>query len=196
MVFADHLSQFPSWRENMPIELHQIIHNIHFTPDKLNIIRGATERDPIHSTKYQVTLNGWSERVQEVPHLTLHFMCTRDKLTIEMVYYWKETQCVMRGHSVIYTTTIEALKRWGTSSRLTSTSLEWMLTLLITSFDVISVPSIIQNKESSQCCHEIWQIPPGKTLLLASSHITTKNTPVLPIPSGSTPLCTKHLQKQ
>ena len=37
MVLADHLSRFPSRKENMPIELHQSIHNIHFTPGKLNI---------------------------------------------------------------------------------------------------------------------------------------------------------------
>ena len=46
----------------MPIELHQNIHNIHFTPDKLNIVRGAVERDPIHSTVYRQTLNSWADR--------------------------------------------------------------------------------------------------------------------------------------
>ena len=56
MVLADHLSIFPSRKENMPIELHQNIHNIHFEPDKLNIFRGAVQSDPIHNTIYRVDL--------------------------------------------------------------------------------------------------------------------------------------------
>ena len=58
MVLADQLSHFPSRKENMPIELHQNIQNIYFISDKLNIVRGAVERDPIHSTIYRLTLNG------------------------------------------------------------------------------------------------------------------------------------------
>ena len=50
MVLADCLSQFPFRKEYMPIELHQNIHNVHFEPDGLNIVRDAIERDPIHST--------------------------------------------------------------------------------------------------------------------------------------------------
>ena len=64
MVLADHLSRFPSRKEYMPIELHQNIHNVHFEP-----VRGAIERDPIHSTVYRLTLNGWLERVHEVPRI-------------------------------------------------------------------------------------------------------------------------------
>ena len=61
MVLADCFSQFPSRKENIPIELHQSIHNIYFTPDKLNIVREAAERDPIKSTIYRLTLNGCPE---------------------------------------------------------------------------------------------------------------------------------------
>ena len=46
MVLADCLSQFPSRKEYMPIELHQNIHNVHFEPDRLNIVRGAIEEIP------------------------------------------------------------------------------------------------------------------------------------------------------
>ena len=83
MVLADCLSCFPSRKENMSIELHQNIQNIYFTPDKLNIVRGADERDPIHSTIHRSTLNGWLERIQEVPPIACHFWGTRDKLTIQ-----------------------------------------------------------------------------------------------------------------
>ena len=60
----------------MPIELHQNIHNVHFEPDRLNIVRGAIERDPIHSTMYRLTLNGWPDRVHEVPRIAHHFWGT------------------------------------------------------------------------------------------------------------------------
>ena len=52
MVLADHLSEFPSRKEYMPIELHQNIHNVHFGPDRLNIVRRTVEKYPIHSTVY------------------------------------------------------------------------------------------------------------------------------------------------
>ena len=47
MVLADRLSRFPSRSENLPIELHHNIQHVTFTPDKINIIRVATEREPI-----------------------------------------------------------------------------------------------------------------------------------------------------
>ena len=46
MILADRLSRFPLQRENVPIELHQNTQHLAFTPDKINIIRGAVERDP------------------------------------------------------------------------------------------------------------------------------------------------------
>ena len=81
MVLADCLSQFPSRKQNMPIELHHNIHNRHFASDKLNIVRGAVERDPIHSPVYRLTLNGWPDRIQEVLQIACHFLGTQDELT-------------------------------------------------------------------------------------------------------------------
>ena len=43
MILADRLSQFPSRKENTPIELHQNIQHLAFTPDKVNIILGAVK---------------------------------------------------------------------------------------------------------------------------------------------------------
>ena len=73
MVLADRLSRFPSCKNNTPIELHQNIQTINFNSDHLNIIKGATERDPIHPTVYRLTLNGWPDRMRDVPHLACHF---------------------------------------------------------------------------------------------------------------------------
>ena len=83
MVLADRLSRFPSPRENLPIELHQNIYALNFHPDRLLIIKGAIERDPILSAVYRVTLNGWPNRIQDVPHLARHFWSLRDELMIE-----------------------------------------------------------------------------------------------------------------
>ena len=83
MVLADRLSRFPSPCENLPIELHQNIHALNFHPDRLLIIKGAIECDPILSAVYRVTLNGWPNRIQDVPCLARHFWSLRDELMIE-----------------------------------------------------------------------------------------------------------------
>ena len=58
MVLADRLSRFPSPHHNLQIPLHQNIHALKFNSDRLHIVKGAIERDPIHSTVYRMTLNG------------------------------------------------------------------------------------------------------------------------------------------
>ena len=83
MVLPDRLSRFRSCRNNFPIELHQNIQAVSFNPDHLNIIGGAIDRFPIHSTIYRLILNGWSDKMRDVLHLASHFWGTRDKLTIE-----------------------------------------------------------------------------------------------------------------
>ena len=83
MVLADRLSMFSLWTENSPIILHHNIHTINFNSECLNIIRGATERNPIHSTLYRLTLNGWPENVRSVPHIAYHFWSYCDQLTVE-----------------------------------------------------------------------------------------------------------------
>ena len=83
MILADRLSRFPSRRENAPIELHQNIQHLMFTPDKINVIRGAVERDPILSTIYHITLNGWPSKISKVPRIAIQFWGARDELTVE-----------------------------------------------------------------------------------------------------------------
>ena len=39
--------------------------------------------DPIHSAVYRMTLNGWPNRIHDVPCLACHFWSLRDELTIE-----------------------------------------------------------------------------------------------------------------
>ena len=56
--------------------LHHNIQTIHFNSECLNIIRGTTERDPIHSTLYKLTLNGWPGTIRTVPHIAHHFWGT------------------------------------------------------------------------------------------------------------------------
>ena len=83
MVLADRLSRFPSPHDNLPIKLHQNIHASNFHPDRLLIIQGAIECNPVHLAVYRMTLNGWPKRIHDVPCLAHHFWNLRDELTIE-----------------------------------------------------------------------------------------------------------------
>ena len=83
MTLAGRLSRFPPNKENTPIELHQNIQHLIFTSNRINIIRGSIKRDPILSTVYQLTLNGWPDRISKVPRIARQFWGARDKLSIE-----------------------------------------------------------------------------------------------------------------
>ena len=52
------------------------------------------ERDPVHATVYRLTLNGWPNRMRDVPHIACHFWGTRDKLTIEGVLLKGNRVCI------------------------------------------------------------------------------------------------------
>ena len=83
MILADRLSSFPLNKVNMPIELHQNIQHVTITTDRINIIRGSIERDSILSTVYRLTLNGWPDRISQVPRIARQFWGARDELSIE-----------------------------------------------------------------------------------------------------------------
>ena len=83
MTLADMLSRFPLNKENMQIELHQNIQHLTFTTDRINIIRGSIKRDTILSTVYRLTMNGWPDRISQVPRIARQFWGARDELSIE-----------------------------------------------------------------------------------------------------------------
>ena len=87
MILADRFSRFPSNKVNMPIELHQNKQHVTFTTDRINIIRGSIERDPILSTVYRLTLNGWPDSISQVPRIAIQFWGARDELSIEEDFY-------------------------------------------------------------------------------------------------------------
>ena len=74
MVLADWLSRLPSRKENSLIEVHQNIQHFSFTPDKISIISGSLERDPILSIVYCPTLHGWPEKANKVPRIAWQFL--------------------------------------------------------------------------------------------------------------------------
>ena len=94
MVLADGLSRFPSPHNNLPIDLQQNIHTLNFHPDRLLIFKGAIVHDPIHSAVYRMALNGWPNRVCDIPHLAHHFLSLRDKLTINGVLLKGNRVCI------------------------------------------------------------------------------------------------------
>ena len=83
MILVDRLSRFPSWSENWTIVLHHNIQHVTITNDKFNIIRGATEKDPILYAVYHITLNGWPNRFHEAIHIAHQFWGARHELTID-----------------------------------------------------------------------------------------------------------------
>ena len=83
MTLADRLNRFPLKKENTLIELHQNIQHLAFTLDRINIIRGSVEQDPILSTVYRLTLNGWPNRISKVPRIARQFWGARDELSIK-----------------------------------------------------------------------------------------------------------------
>ena len=81
MVLADRLSQLPSRRENTSIELHKNLQHFTFTPDEINIIRGAVEQHYKHILSYNPE---WlAERINKVPRIAQQFWGARYELSIE-----------------------------------------------------------------------------------------------------------------
>ena len=82
MVLADWISHFPTNTNYLPIPLAQNIQHVQLSTADLDIIRGSVECDPVYSTVYCLTLWGWPDWVQDVPHVAKHFWGTRDELSI------------------------------------------------------------------------------------------------------------------
>ena len=90
MILADCLSLFPSYKERQPLTPHCHIYCLHFSGQYLTVIYGAAERDPIHSTIYRVTLNGWLDQYHAVPHSAHHFYKSRDKVSFTMASHQRQ----------------------------------------------------------------------------------------------------------
>ena len=83
MVLADQLSHFPSNSNYLPIPLVQNIQHIQLSTAEMDVIWGSVEHDLVYSTVYCLTLRGWPDQVQDIPHVTRHFWGTRDELSID-----------------------------------------------------------------------------------------------------------------
>ena len=92
MVLADCLSCFPSYTNYLPIPLVHNIQHVQLSTSELDVIRGAVECDPVYSTVYRLTLRGWPDRVQDVPHVARHFWGARDELSIDQGLLLKGTR--------------------------------------------------------------------------------------------------------
>ena len=83
MVLADHLSHFPSNTNYLPIPLAHNIQHVQLSTSELDVIRAVVECNLVYSTVYCLTLRGWPDRVQDVPHIARHFWGTKDELSID-----------------------------------------------------------------------------------------------------------------
>ena len=70
------LNTFSCAKNNDAIALHHNIQTIHFNSECLNIIRGATESNLVHSKLYRLTLNEWPEKIRTAPCIAHHFWGT------------------------------------------------------------------------------------------------------------------------
>ena len=82
MVLTNHLSHFLSHVNSLPIPTAHNVQHLQLSTAELDIIQGSIECDLVYSTVYCLTLRGWPNQRQEVPHITRHFWGTRDELSI------------------------------------------------------------------------------------------------------------------
>ena len=92
MVLAYHLSYFPSHSNYLPIPIAHNVQHIQLSNAELDIIWGSVEHDPVYSTIYCLTLQGWPECWQEVPCIARHFWGTWDELSIDSSLLLKGTR--------------------------------------------------------------------------------------------------------
>ena len=83
MTLADRLKQISIKQREHTNRVTSEYTTSNFTSDRINIIRGSIERDPILSTVYQLTVNGWPDRISQVPRIARQFWGARDELSIE-----------------------------------------------------------------------------------------------------------------
>ena len=106
MVLANHLSYFPSHEESQPIAIHQNIQHIQLSTDKLDIIRGAVDHDPMYSTLYWLTLREWPDHLKQVMRIGHHFWGASDELSIEASILLKEDySCITLNSSTVLSLT-------------------------------------------------------------------------------------------
>ena len=58
MVLANCLSHFPSWSNNLPIQIAHNVQHVLLSKTDLDIIWGSVECDPVYSIIYFLTLWG------------------------------------------------------------------------------------------------------------------------------------------
>ena len=181
MILADRLSRFPSRSENLPIELHHNIQHITFTHDKINIISGATERDPILYTVYHITLDRWPNWFHKVPHITWQFWGSRDELTIDNRLLLKgDRVCIpLELYQRILSEQDEGHKGIEKMQHLTRERIYWQgvdADILEYVKHCKSAQNINPHKQYNQSHPELYQKAHGKTLQQTSFIMTMLNT--------------------
>uniref|UniRef100_A0A8C7WXQ6 Gypsy retrotransposon integrase-like protein 1 n=1 Tax=Oryzias sinensis TaxID=183150 RepID=A0A8C7WXQ6_9TELE len=110
MVLADTLSRLPNPENSSEIELDERIDGlifepedpemytialINFSPDKQNTLRAETSKDLKLSALKEVILQGWPEKIQDLPKHLRAFWAFRDELGIETGVIFKGRQVLI-----------------------------------------------------------------------------------------------------
>ena len=85
MLLANCLSRFPSPSNYLPILIAHNVQHVQLSSAELDIIWGSVECNPVHSTVCHLTLRGWPECQQEVPHIPdISGVCKMNCLSIQV----------------------------------------------------------------------------------------------------------------
>ena len=83
MNLANHLSQFPSAKESLPIPIHQNIQHVQLCTHEVDAVQRAIEHNPVYSTLYWLTLRRWSNHLWLILRIAQHYCGAQDELSIE-----------------------------------------------------------------------------------------------------------------
>ena len=92
MVQANHVSCFSFLINSLPIPIMQKTQHVQLSHAELDLTWGSIECNLVYSIVYHLTLRGWPEHIQQVPHITRPFWDTWDELSVDSGLLLKETR--------------------------------------------------------------------------------------------------------
>ena len=129
MQLADALSRCPA-RASQEIKLDMQVDYIAFTKPWIEKLKDSTQRDPILSTVYQLTQQGWPHQRRHVPRLARRYWDFRDELSTDDGMLLKGPRLIIPGELLSRevlkpSTRRPSLSKQGTGECKTTYVLDW-----------------------------------------------------------------------
>ena len=181
MVLADHLSCFPSNSNYLPIPLAQNIQHIQLSTAELDVIQGSVECDLVYSTVYCLSLRGWPNWVQDVPHVARCLWGTRDKLSINNGLLLRGTRVCIPPELLKRTLAdLHGAHQGVNRMQVQAREAVYWPGIYADISDSVSQCTIAPNTKllclPSQCYLETYQMAPGRTLQWTIWHTKVMST--------------------